>query len=101
MFGAPNKISYATLAENVAMEPSQAFEIDPVALIAAHRRSRLGKELLIGCFHSHPNQVASPSSSDHDHADEEGWIWLILTDQALTAWRAQGNQLLPEALLID
>lgn len=73
---------------NVAVDPSVRFEIDPAALIAAHRATRGGGERIIGHYHSHPSGVAEPSPRDAADAAPDGSIWLIVAGAAVTAWRA-------------
>jgi proteasome lid subunit RPN8/RPN11 len=66
---------------NVAAEPEHRFEVDPKALIAAHRAARETDRQLIGPYHSHPNGRAEPSQHDRARASEagaEGDVWLIV-----------------------
>lgn len=73
---------------NVAADPATRFEIDPGALIAAHRAARAGGPAVIGHYHSHPSGRAHPSPRDAMDAAPDGSIWLIIADDAVTAWRA-------------
>lgn len=75
----------ARACANVAPDPLRHFEIDPAALIAAHRASRAGGLAVLGYFHSHPNGLARPSATDARTAAGDGRIWAIvaLTDAAL------------------
>ncbi|MFK3890005.1 M67 family metallopeptidase [Sphingomonas sp. NPDC079357] len=73
---------------NVAADPATRFEIDPAALIAAHRSARGGGERIIGHYHSHPSGIARPSPRDAADAAPDGSIWLIVAGEAVTAWRA-------------
>jgi len=66
---------------NVAIEPARRFEVDPKALIAAHRAAREAGRELIGPYHSHPDGRARPSDHDRARAAEagaEGEVWLIV-----------------------
>lgn len=78
-------IMEARACANVAPDPLRHFEIDPAALIAAHRASRAGGLAVLGYFHSHPNGLARPSATDARAAAGDGRIWAIvaLTDAAL------------------
>lgn len=76
---------------NVAANPRDSFEIDPVALIAAHRAARSGGPAIMGCYHSHPGGSAAPSQRDADAADPNGWLWLIVGRDGLRGWRAVAN----------
>ena len=51
------------------------FEIDPAEQFALMRALRETPRDIIGCYHSHPNGRAEPSSSDGD--GEDGFVWLI------------------------
>ena len=73
---------------NVAADPRARFEIDPAALLAAHRRARAGGDAVIGCYHSHPTGRAEPSPRDAADAAPDGSVWLIAAGGAVTAWRA-------------
>ena len=91
-------ITAAQPTANVAPQPETHFEIDPAALIAAHRVARSGAgrssaPRLIGYFHSHPNGRAEPSPTDRAMAAHDAQIWAIITPPsgagagALALWR--------------
>jgi proteasome lid subunit RPN8/RPN11 len=66
---------------NVAEDPGRRFEVDPKALIAAHRAARETDRHLIGPYHSHPNGRAEPSQHDRARAADacaDGDVWLIV-----------------------
>lgn len=73
---------------NVVADPACRFEIDPAALLAAHRQARGGGPAVIGCYHSHPGGRAEPSPRDAADAAPDGAIWLVAAGDRLTAWRA-------------
>jgi len=73
---------------NVAGDPSRRFEIDPAALITAHRASRNGGPPIVGHYHSHPGGDPRPSPHDAAAAHADGAIWLIVSGQKARAWRA-------------
>jgi proteasome lid subunit RPN8/RPN11 len=79
---------------NVAEDPARAFEIDPTALITAHKAERAGGRKLIGCYHSHPNGVEEPSARDAAMA-AEGQIWLIVADAKVAAWQSTDTGFAP------
>ncbi len=106
LFGGPARIASATACRNVAAETARRFEIDPVALLAAHRAARAGGRAVIGCWHSHPSGGATPSLRDAADAAPDGALWLIATASELRAWRAGptgevGGRFDPVALTID
>lgn len=72
---------------NVAADPARRFEIDPAALIAAHREARSGAPKLIGHYHSHPGGRPVPSACDAEMADP-GAFWLIVAGANIACWRA-------------
>ena len=72
---------------NIAVDPRNSFEIDPVALIAAHRAARAGGLAPIGHYHSHPGGSATPSVRDAVAA-EPGSYWIIIAGSDLRGWRA-------------
>lgn len=79
----------APAAANVAANPHNSFEIDPAALIAAHRAARrAGGLALLGYYHTHPSGVAMPSATDARCAAPDGMIWLIAATNMVRAFRA-------------
>lgn len=91
LFGISGKlVTAAQSCANVAADPLRAFEIDPLALIAAHKAQRGGGATLIGWYHSHPNGRAEPSPCDSEAASEKGKLWLIIAQGNVRAWRASG-----------
>ncbi|MGN6376063.1 MAG: M67 family metallopeptidase [Sphingomonas sp.] len=88
LFGEPGLIAEARPCANVAADPATAFELDPRALVAAHRAMRTAGPRLIGHYHTHPTGRSVPSPRDAAAAAPDGMIWLIAAGDALTAWRA-------------
>ncbi|WP_425230142.1 M67 family metallopeptidase [Sphingomonas sp.] len=78
LLGTPGHVMQARSCRNVATEPAAAFEIDPTALIAAHRAARSGGPAIAGCYHSHPGGLPQPSLHDAREAEPNGWLWLIV-----------------------
>ena len=78
----------AQRCDNVAADPARRFEIDPVALIAAHRAARRGGPVIVGHYHSHPGGSATPSIADAAAAAPDGSVWLIVAPGEMQAWRA-------------
>ncbi|WP_201742326.1 Mov34/MPN/PAD-1 family protein [Novosphingobium ovatum] len=73
------RVLAAVPCANVASDPARKFEIDPAALIAAHRAAREGTGArVVGCFHSHPVGGAFPSARDVAAAAGDGAIWAIV-----------------------
>ncbi|HZU63060.1 MAG TPA: M67 family metallopeptidase [Novosphingobium sp.] len=72
---------------NVAADPARHFEIDPAALIAAHRAARGGGPAVLGYYHSHPEGPPVPSATDRAMACGDGRIWAIVGEGRLRCWR--------------
>lgn len=86
LFGRDDAIISVEQCTNVAADPARHFEVDPVALIAAHKNARAGDPPIIGYFHSHPNGLARPSATDILQASDDGRYWLIVAEGKLSAW---------------
>ncbi len=86
-------VDLAASARNVADDPARRFEVDPAALLAAHRAWRAGGPAIVGCYHSHPTGTPSPSATDAAMADPALPLWLICggADRALRLWRIAGH----------
>ena len=88
LLGAGDHITQAMAAANIHPTPETHFEIDPQALIDAHRAARSGGPQVLGYYHSHPNGRAEPSATDAKQAAEDGSVWAIITLNEITLWRA-------------
>lgn len=87
LLGRGQRIDTALPATNVHPEPRRHFEIDPAALIAAHRAARAGGPDVIGYFHSHPAGHPRPSAVDCAHSSGDRRVWAIVAGEAITFWR--------------
>jgi proteasome lid subunit RPN8/RPN11 len=67
-------------SENLALDGTDSFEIDPALHIRLQRDLRASGEAIIGVYHSHPRGAPVPSEQDTRAAAYAGWHWLI------TAW---------------
>lgn len=81
-------ITEARACRNVHGHPARHFEIDPAALLAAHRAARAGGPAVIGHYHSHPSGDPRPSPADAADAPPDGAIWLIVGEGDMAAWIA-------------
>ena len=88
LFGTAARIAGFQPITNVHPEPARHFEIDPAALIAAHRAQRNGGPALIGHYHAHPMGAAVPSATDAAQAAGDGALWLIVSAVDCALWRA-------------
>ncbi|HVI98558.1 MAG TPA: M67 family metallopeptidase [Sphingomonas sp.] len=89
LFGAPQCIDAAKPCANVAADRSDSFEIDPAALLAAHKAARAGGPRVVGHYHSHPNGLPRPSPRDVLAAAPDGAYWLIVGGGEARLWRAR------------
>lgn len=87
LLGSGGRIEAALPTANVHPEPARHFEIDPAALIAAHRAAREGGPQVLGYYHSHPNGLAEPSATDLAMASGDGRLWAIVAAGDVTWWR--------------
>ena len=88
LFGAEAAITAHSPAANVHPRPATHFEIDPQALIDAHRGMRAGGPRLVGYYHSHPEGLSEPSATDRANAAGDGMIWAIVARDEVRFWRA-------------
>ena len=87
LLGRGGRIEQAKPAGNVHPSPRARFEIDPQALIDAHRAARGGGPEVIGYYHSHPSGPAEPSATDRAMAVGDGRVWAIVGKGDVTFWR--------------
>lgn len=74
-------------AGNVHPNPESHFEIDPQALVDAHRGARQGGAQVLGYYHSHPNGLARPSATDEAMTTGQGLVWAIIAAGRVSFWR--------------
>jgi desampylase len=101
LLGTDGLICEARLARNVATEPRRHFEIDPQALVDAHRSARSGGPPVLGYFHSHPGGPAEPSATDRAQAAHDGTIWAIVGEGGVTFWRDEEAGFVPLSYTIE
>ncbi|KPL69595.1 peptidase [Erythrobacter sp. SG61-1L] len=87
LLGAGGRITEARAATNVALDKARHFEIDPAALIDAHRAERGGGPELVGYYHSHPSGLPEPSVTDREQAAGDGKVWAIAAQGMVRFWR--------------
>lgn len=72
-------------ARNLSSLPDR-FEIDPVDHLKAQKIARAGGHAIIGCYHSHPHGAAQPSATDLTGAEQDNFLWLIVSGRELNAF---------------
>jgi proteasome lid subunit RPN8/RPN11 len=87
LLGDGSQITDVVPTRNVHPTPATHFEIDPQALIDAHRAERDGGPRIMGYYHSHPNGDARPSETDRAMAAGDGKLWAIVAGATVTLWR--------------
>jgi proteasome lid subunit RPN8/RPN11 len=87
LLGHGDQIDTIQPCTNVHPDPERHFEIDPRALIAAHRAAREGGPQVIGYYHSHPSGPPEPSAADRAQATGDGRLWAIVGEGRVRWWR--------------
>lgn len=100
LLGRGDRIALAPPAANVAEDDRDSFEVDPAALIAAHRAQRAGGPCVLGHYHSHPGGRPMPSIRDR-MAAEPGPLWLIIGSGEARLWRAAANGFRAMRLVVE
>jgi proteasome lid subunit RPN8/RPN11 len=88
-------------AKNVAADPRRRFEIDPQALVDAHRTARGAGLHVLGYYHSHPHAPAEPSATDRARSAGEGGVWAIVGEGGTTFWRDEEAGFVPLSYTIE
>ena len=101
LLGREGLIEEGRSAANVALDRRRRFEIDPQALIDAHRAARAGGPALIGYFHSHPAGPPGPSATDRALASGDGSVWAIVAEPDVTFWRDEETGFVPLSYTIE
>ena len=87
LLGERERISGCIATRNVHGDQETHFEIDPQALIDAHRAARQGGAQVVGYYHSHPVGPAEPSPTDRSMASGDGRIWAIVAEGGVKFWQ--------------
>lgn len=88
LLGEAANITGIAPAANVHPTPETHFEIDPQALVDAHRTARSGGPHVVGYYHSHPHSAPEPSATDKAMAARDGSIWAIIGEAGdITFWK--------------
>ena len=91
LLGEGGRIREARSAANVSPEPELRFEIDPLALLCAHKAARSGGPQVLGYYHSHPSGHPVPSATDCEHSTGDLRIWAIVAGGEVAFWRDSGK----------
>lgn len=92
LLGHQGRISSLMPCANIHPAPQTHFEIDPQALVDAHRAERAGGPQVLGYYHSHPAGPARPSATDAAMASGDRRIWAIIGQASdVTFWQDGEN----------
>ena len=86
LLGEGARLTHIQPTANIAPDPARHFEIDPAALIAAHRAARQGRAQILGYYQSHPTGSPAPSATDAAMAARDGRVWAIVGGDAIGWW---------------
>ena len=95
LLGQGDRIDEVRPCANIHPTPETHFEIDPRALIAAHRAAREGGPQIVGYYHSHPAGPPDPSATDRAHATGDGKVWAIVGEGRVGWWRDEVEGFVP------
>ena len=95
LLGRRGRIEEVRACRNVHPSPETHFEIDPQALVDAHRAARSGGPEVIGYYHSHPQGPPEPSATDRENATGDGRVWAIVGEGRVGWWRDETNGFTP------
>ena len=87
LLGEGSAISAIQPSANTHRDPETHFEIDPQALVGAHRVARQGGPQVLGYYHSHPNGLERPSATDEAMTTRQGLVWAIIAAGRVSFWR--------------
>lgn len=92
LLGRAAKVEEARTAANTHPSPANRFELDPQALIDAHRDARREGREVLGYYHSHPGGTSYPSETDRAMGAGDGKVWAIAGIDGITFWRDDGKE---------
>jgi len=101
LLGRAGAIEESRPAANIAEERLRRFEIDPQALVDAHRAARVGGPHVVGYYHSHPSGPAAPSPTDRAQAAHDGSVWAIIGESGVTFWRDEEAGFVPLSYAVE
>lgn len=89
---------------NVAIDKQQHFEISPLEIMNAERYAETNNLILVGVYHSHPNQPAVPSAKDRAAAwPSFSYVILSVINRriaAIRSWQLIADRFTEEHILI-
>jgi len=100
LLGREGEVLEARPARNVSPCSERRFEIDPMALIAAHKAARGGGMQIVGYYHSHPKGDADPSETDAAMAAHDGALWAIVSGTDIGWWRDGPSGFVPVSIAV-
>jgi desampylase len=95
LLGRNGRVKAIVACANVHPNPERRFEIDPQALIEAHRAARAGGPEVVGYYHSHPAGPPQPSATDRAQATGDGRVWAIVGEGRVEWWHDEPGGFTP------
>jgi len=95
LLGHDSRIDTIVAAANVSDTPEVRFEIDPLALLSAHKAARSGGRQVLGYYHSHPTGHPLPSATDCEHSTGDLRVWAIVARDEVAFFTDSGNGFTP------
>lgn len=85
--------------------PRDRYLLDPAEFVAADRAARVDGLEIVGVWHSHPNSLAVPSTTDLENAWAE-YSYLIVSissggETDTRSWRLDGDHFVEEIIRSD
>lgn len=99
LVGQGDEVQTAAAVRNLrAGDRGDRFELDPVEHVRVWEAARAAGKAVIGCYHSHPDGQAAPSSIDRDLARAFGgpFGYLVVAVDEVGAYEVYAGQITAE-----
>ncbi len=103
LVGYGDQVQAAEPARNVyALACGDRFQIDPLDHVRIFESARMAGQRIIGCYHSHPEGMARPSSIDRQHAREFGgpFGYLVVAIDGDGFWDIYSGRIEPDGQIV-
>jgi desampylase len=104
LVGQGGEVAQAETVRNLcADERWDRFEIDPVDHVRVWEAARAAGREIIGCYHSHPDGFAGPSTIDRDHARAFGgpFAYLVVATDGEAAFEVYSGTITAEGEIVS
>ena len=86
-----DRVEEAIPVPNVADSPRTRYELDPAETLRVVEAAEADGDDVVGFYHSHPHGPVEPSATDREHATWTGYVYCIVSPDALAAYRWTGD----------